>query len=329
MARVAAPWEVAEGVWMTVALGVVAGGVTYGLARAWGTAHPLGSFGPFPRLPPPRPGDPNLADDDTPGLLDVDSEADDEPEPPGIVYDSDEPCHVPPAPWELPVAIAGKVTAGEGAGCTPPADLEPLPKTELPFAEGGERPVWPVPADKKMRVSYEDVRGIWHGKWGRETGASRSSTDPTTGEKYKRVHIGVDLFADDGDPVVALEDGVVLATLPYYKKTGALYVLNDSGIIVNYGEIAMNSWRKHGITTGIETGQRIKAGQTIANVGVSSDGSHMLHVETFAPDTTVDQIRQGEMRWIKGEDPPQGVLDPTRYLVRARQAAIEDAVTKA
>lgn len=322
MARLVRPWETAEGLWATAAISIIAGGVTYGLVRAWDNAHRVGRLSPFPTLPPPGPGDPNLTDDDSPGLLDVDSEVDDEPEPPGIVYDPDEPCHVPPAPWELPVAF-GKVSASEAGTCTPPADLEPIQKTDLPFAEGGERPVWPVPSDKKMRVSYEDVRGLFHGRWGRHLGASRTSTNEETGETYKRVHVGVDLFAEPGDPVLALEDGVVLATLPYYKKTGALYVLNDSGIIVNYGEIAMNSWRKHGITSGIETGQRIKAGQTIANVGVSSDGSHMLHVETFAPDTTVDQIRQGEMRWIKGDPPPEGVLDPTRYLVRARQAAIE------
>jgi hypothetical protein len=311
-------------IWGTAALGALATGLGYGLVRAWGEVHPLQSLGPFPRLPPPRADDPNLAPDESPGLLDVDSEADDEPEPAGIVYDTDEPCHVPPAPWELPVAMPGKVSASEGAGCVPPADLEPLQKTELPFAEGGERPVWPVPKDKKMRVSYEDVRGLYHGKFGRDFGASRKSTDQKTGDIYHRVHVGLDLFANDGDPVVAMEDGTVLATLPYYKGLGALYVLNDSGIIVNYGEIAMNSWRKHGIKTGIETGQRITAGQTIANVGVSNDGSHMLHVETFAPETTVDQIRQGEMRWIKGDPAPEGVLDPTRYLVRARQAAIED-----
>lgn len=257
------------------------------------------------------------------GLLDVESEAVDEPEPEGLIYEDDEPCVVPPHPWQQPVAASPTLDAVEG--CVPPADLEPLAKTSLAFAAGSDRPGWPLDPqlDPRMRVSYEDVRGTWHGKWGRHVGATRKSTNKETGETYKRVHVGVDLFADDGDVVFATEPGVVLATLPYYKGLGALYVLHDSGLIVNYGEIKMNSWRDFGIKSGIETGQRIEKGQPIARVGTASDGSHMLHVETFEPDVSVDEIRQGDMRWIAGESAPEGVLDPTRYLVRARQATIE------
>jgi murein DD-endopeptidase MepM/ murein hydrolase activator NlpD len=257
------------------------------------------------------------------GLLDVDSEAPDEDEPAGIVYDADEPCETPPHPWEMPVSSTGVV--GAEHGCTPPADLEPLQKTEVPFAAGGDKPRWPIADadDQKLRVSYEDVRGLWHGRWGRDFGATRKSTNKETGETYKRVHVGVDLFADDGDTVVAMEPGRVIATLPYYKGLGALYVRHDSGIIVNYGEIRMNSWKDFGIKTGIETGQRVIAGQPLAKVGLSNDGSHMLHVETFSPETTVDEIRAGEMRWVAGDPPPANVLDPTRYLVMARQAELK------
>jgi len=280
---------------------------------------------PFMRKHRLRLDDPDLIPELGPGLLDVDAEVDDEPEPVGIVYDADEPCEVPPKPWELPVAGPYGPMVGE-AGCTPPADLEPLQRTVVPFAVGSDRPVWPLLElpPSKLRVSYEDVRGLWHGSYGRAFGASRKSTNKETGASYKRVHVGVDLFADDGDTVLAMEDGEVLATLPYYKGLGALYVKGDSGLIVNYGEIRMNSWKDFGIKTGIETGQRISAGQPLAKVGTASDGSHMLHVETFAPETTVEEIRQGEMRWIAGDEPPPNVLDPTRYLVLARQAKLED-----
>lgn len=273
----------------------------------------------------PRPTGPNLKPELGPGLLDVESEAPDGDEPPDIVYDDDGPCEIPPKPWELPVSVYGPMVGAEGS-CVPPSDLEPLQKTVVPFAAGGDRPSWPLQTtdDKKMRVSYQDVRGLWHGKWGREFGATRKSIDKSTGETYKRVHVGVDLFADDGDVVLAMEPGEVLATLPYYKGLGALYVLHDSGVIVNYGEIRMNSWKDFGITTGIETGQRVEAGQKLAKVGTANDGSHMLHMEAFSPDTTVDEIRQGELRWHAGDEPPPNVLDPTRLLVRARQATLED-----
>lgn len=274
----------------------------------------------------PRPNDPDLLPELGPGLLDVDAELDDEPEPPGIVYDDDGPCELPPKPWEVPVAGPHGPLVGAPGECTPPADLEPLQRTIVPFAQGASRPTWPLAttAPSKLRVSYEDVRGLWHGSYGRAFGASRKSTNKATGETYRRIHVGIDLFADDGDTVLAMEDGEILATLPYYKGLGALYVKGDSGLIVNYGEIRMNSWKDFGIKTGVETGQRVTAGQLLARVGTASDGSHMLHVETFDPETTVDEIRQGEMRWLAGDEPPIHVLDPTRYLVLARQATLED-----
>jgi hypothetical protein len=49
----------------------------------------------------------------------------------------------------------------------------------------------------------------------------------------------------------------------------------------------------------------------------------MLHLETYAADTTTDEIRQEKMRWIVGDPPPAKVLDPTRYLVRAQRVHYE------
>lgn len=291
------------------------------LGQAVATAIQPGPRPRYRRWPDADDDQSNLPPELGPGILDIESEESDEEPPPGIQYADDEPCEVPPNPWELPVSspYGGKV--GE-SGCVPPADLEPIQKTEVPFAEGGERPGWPLmsPTDANMKVSYEDVRGLFHGKWGREFGATRKSTNKETGETYKRVHVGVDLFADDGDIVVASEPGEVIAALPYYKGLGAVYVLNDSGIIVNYGELKMNSWKPFGI----KVGDRVEKGQRLARVGTASDGSHMLHLETFTPDTTVQEIRQGELRWIAGDPPPPNVLDPTRFLVRARQATLED-----
>jgi murein DD-endopeptidase MepM/ murein hydrolase activator NlpD len=265
-----------------------------------------------------------------PNLAGFDEEESDEPEPEGIVYDDEGPCRTQPTPWAVPVAVS---SAGPGPKvgeefCVPPSDLEPRSKTDVTFAEGGVRPKWPLATkdDHKLKVSYEDVRGKWHGKWGRHMGASRTSTDEH-GNKYKRVHVGVDLFADPGDVVLAPEDGTVIATLPFYRGTGALYLRTDSGIVVNLGEIEEGSWRKFGIGTGdLESkgGHRVAAGQPVAKVGRSNDGSHMLHVETYDNAATVDEIRHKKMRWLAGDDPPEKVLDPTRYLVRAQRVRYEE-----
>ena len=270
-----------------------------------GTGAPLGGFTPFEELP---------------DLLDYEGDQVDEEPPPGIEYDEyDAPC------VGLPVATGLEGAEDDGGFCIAPADLVPKAKTEATFARGGPRPNWPLKtkAKRKLQVSYEDVRSKWHGRWGRHFGASRANK-----EGEKRVHAGVDLFADPGDEVVAVEDGEILAILPFYKGTSALYLLTDSGLIVNYGELEPRSWSAYGIEGGVGTEQKVSAGDTLARVGLSRDGSHMLHIETYEPTVTVTEIRSGAMRWPKGDAPPEGILDPSEYLVRAQRVRYEQMATQ-
>ncbi len=275
---------------------------------------PPGGFTPYEELP---------------DLLDYEGDEVDEDPPPGIEYDEyDSPCvGFPPDPTEVPVAagLEGDEPDDGGGFCIAPSELVPKAKTEAAFAQGGPRPRWPLKtkAKRKLQVSYQDVRDKWHGRWGRHFGASRANK-----EGDKRIHVGVDLFADPGDEVVATEDGEILAILPFYKGTSAVYLLTDSGLIVNYGELEPSSWTKYGIRGGIGTQQRVSAGDTLARVGLSTDGSHMLHIETYEPTVSVDEIRQGIMRWPKGEPPPAGMLDPSEYLVRAQRVRYEQMATE-
>lgn len=249
--------------------------------------------------------------EDLPDLLDYESDEVDELPPPGIEYDeNDAPC------VGLPPEGVSEVLGEEPQFCTPPADLEPKPKTRVAFASGANRPNWPIDtnARRKLQVSYQDVRGKWHGRWGRHFGASRK-----TKSGAKRKHVGVDLFADPGDEVVAMEPGEIIAILPFYKGTSAVYLLTDSGIIVNYGELDSGSWRRYGLFVG----KRVKHGDPLGQVGLTDDGSHMLHLETYQPDVTVDQIRAGKMRWTTARHAPPGILDPSRYLVRAQRVHYE------
>ncbi len=279
-------------------------GVAYVVDRLREASPPSGGYTPY---------------DELPEVLDFEHDQVDEPPPPGIEYDQhDAPCVDEPEPGPDPAPVAYGLDAE--SFCTPPADLEPKQRTEVPFAVGGDRPIWPIDtnARRKLQVSYQDVRGKWHGRWGREFGASRRSKSGR-----KRRHVAVDLFADPGDVVVATEPGEVLAALPFYKGTGALYLLTDSGIIINYGELERNSWRKFGATAGT----RVQAGDELGRVGLAHGGSHMLHLEIYEPDVTIEDIRKGKMQWYKGEPPPEGMLDPTRYLVRAQRVHHEDQIT--
>ena len=223
-----------------------------------------------------------------------------EPPPPGLEYDDRDPCQLPGPGLEL---------ASEAGECVPPKDFAPA-GSSVPFALGGENSLWPIETDnkRKVRVSYKDVRGKFHGKWGRHFGTLRK------GKKGTRRHAGIDLFADVGDTVQAMEEGQVLAMLPFTAGTWAIYVLHDDHI-VNYGELQKGSWK----TFGVKTGQTVAKGQRLGTVG----STKMLHLETMKPETTIRQIRDGDLQWWRGSAAPEELLDPTQYLVRAERGWFE------
>lgn len=242
-----------------------------------------------------------------------------DPPPDGIEYaDDDAPCSTPPQPWEYPDSDVSSL-GNDAESCVLPSEFAPVRQTVAPFAGGATRPTWPVDtrSKRKLKVSYKDVRNKWHGRWGRHFGAKRKRKGGGG-----RVHVGVDLFADPGDVVLAAEGGTIMAVLPYYKGTGAIYVKHDSGLIVAYTEIEKGSWWDYGLRTAV--GVRVEAGQPIARVGLTNDGSHMLHLETYRGDVTVEDIRKKKMQWLEGDPPPDGILDPTEYLVRTLLAKRDD-----
>jgi len=223
--------------------------------------------------------------------------------PPDIEYDERDPCTLPE---DAQLGLAAPEQVGE---CIPPGDLEPIGRG-VTFARGGDDPLWPVETNnkKKVRVSYKDVRGKFHGKWGRHFKTLRK------GKTGTRHHAGIDLFANVGDVVQAMEDGQVIAMLPFTEGTWALYVLHDNAI-VNYGELRRGSWKPFGVSTG----DMISRGQRLGTVGSTA----MLHLETLKPDTTVQEIRDGELQWPIKTPPPEQLLDPTQYLVNAQRLWFE------
>lgn len=295
-------------------------------------------------------------------------------EPPSAAeYDNSPPCiAVPTTDGD---GISGYATrhlfAGweDGGYCTPPWDLEPEQRTSAPFAlvraetmEDVSRPLWPIETEResKVRVSYRDVRGKWHGAWGRHIGATRRGAESGRGAEggtkqgreakrgakqgrgakrgggrgrgaesgasrgddgSRRHHSGVDLYADEGDKVLAAEDGELIAMLPFHHGTWAMYVRNTDGQIANYGEVAKNSWMEFGFPMRVAEGEAVKAraGQVLGRVGLQSGGDTMMHFEMYAPVVTLANIRAGEMSWPFGESAPTGLLDPSRYLVVAQK----------
>jgi murein DD-endopeptidase MepM/ murein hydrolase activator NlpD len=184
----------------------------------------------------------------------------------------------------------------------------PRPRTleGVPFAGGPAVPAFPVSSSSKhsrrLDISYKDVDGKYHGRWGRIFGASRRD-----GARY---HVGIDVFADPGDVIVAPEDGLVVGVQNFLTSIDgsgpdAMLIRGDSGVTVLLGEIDENAF-------GVKVGDRVSRGQPVAKIQATAGGDHMLHFETYRNGVTHNE------QWWKGSPPPPDLLDPTDYLLRAK-----------
>lgn len=202
-----------------------------------------------------------------------------------------------PAGLVLLAAFGG---SGGGRGSSSYPDPPPVDRG-VPFAGGG-RPIWPVhPSSNNASlytVSYKDVSGRWHGRAARSFMANRDD----------RYHVGVDLFADAGDIVVAPESGKIVGRQTFYHGTGAMLLQLDSGPVVLLGETKMGGAEEFGV----DEGDRVVQGQPLTRVGLMTGGSHMLHLETYVEGTTKNTP------WYKNRPRPPSILDPTEWLLTAR-----------
>jgi len=130
------------------------------------------------------------------------------------------------------------------------------------------------------------------------------------------VHTGVDLYCRLGEPVLAVEDGVVVAVVdftgidaesPWWHDTAAVLVKGASGVVC-YGEVEIGKTAR--------VGDRLRRGDRVGQVArvlVHDKGlpMDMLHLELYAPDVV-------EPVWWRLTMPrPQGLLDPTEFLKKA------------
>src|SRR5207253_6359849 len=95
-----------------------------------------------------------------------------------------------------------------------------------------------------------------------------------------RFHVGIDVFGELHDIIVACEAGTVVKTYFFYPdvnpRVSCLIVQHDSGVVINYGEVDPKSLDKYGMKERV----RVQPGQPIAEVGRMVHDS-MLHFETY------------------------------------------------
>ena len=133
------------------------------------------------------------------------------------------------------------------------------------------------------------------------------------------IHTGVDLYCQDGESVVAVEDGEIVKTgqftgsiagSPWWENTNFIAVQGASGTVV-YGEITLN-WHSRKVKRGDPLGfvkRVLKPGKERPDIPHHS--SSMLHIELYKEFSY-------PATWGLDESKPIGLLDPTARLKLAR-----------
>lgn len=141
-------------------------------------------------------------------------------------------------------------------------------------------------------------------------------------QRRHHIHEGVDLYGNPGDIVVAMEDGIVRAVLPFtgealgsdwWNDTFCVMVEGASGVI-NYGELQPE--------LGIAPRVAVRAGQPLGELltVLKEDKGRpmtMLHVERYTAGT-----RTPLREWSLGAPQPEALRDPTVLLTQAAVAAV-------
>lgn len=129
------------------------------------------------------------------------------------------------------------------------------------------------------------------------------------------IHCGYDCYCDEGQIVVAVEDGKIISIenftgenanppSPWWNNTKAVLIEGASGVVV-YGEINPLS--------SIKVGEKVKAGKILGKVitVLKKDKGlpmAMLHIELYKSGTKETVI------WNLGEPQPDNLLNPLIYL---------------
>ncbi len=134
-------------------------------------------------------------------------------------------------------------------------------------------------------------------------------------------HEGVDLYAEMGDAVYAMEKGVIIdifpftgeiAQSPWWNNTWGILVRSEN-YTINYGEIIPSSHFKIG--DNVEEGDCLGTIETVLKKDKGRP-MNMLHLEVYSPGT-----HKAITSWDLGQDKPVNLLDPTALLLELKNKA--------
>lgn len=132
--------------------------------------------------------------------------------------------------------------------------------------------------------------------------------------RKNHIHEGVDLYAEEGDDVVAIEKGIIrkiipftgeIANTPWWNNTYSIFVEHD-GYMINYGELIP--------TNQLKEGDVVEAGEVIGHIRTvllkdKGRPMAMLHIEMYKPDAVAPVTE-----WTLNTNKPEYLLDPTELL---------------
>jgi len=188
--------------------------------------------------------------------------------------------------------------------------------TVVRFAQG-QGSVWPVAsvyahlgeAPHRLTVPYITetggaADGVSAPKGVNLARAFHASRDPDA----PRFHAAIDVFAEEGDIIRAVDDGVVQGTATGYVGLGAL-VIDHPTLTIVYAEFLPDKSMKSGVA--VKAGQRLGVA-TPSKSGPDAPKSTMLHFETWERGKPIGAFTA----WSKTDPAPPGLLDPTAFLLR-------------
>lgn len=136
-------------------------------------------------------------------------------------------------------------------------------------------------------------------------------------------HPGIDIYAGNGHPVQAIEDGIVVhiehftgeqanPPSPWWNDTWAIMIEGQSGVI-GYCEILVDPW--------LDIGEQVKAGDVVGHVipvlkKDKGNGTTMLHLEQYVTGS------REHVTWVLDAPKPESLLNPRELLEKIKNGSL-------
>lgn len=203
-----------------------------------------------------------------------------------------------------------------GAASTTPAPTTLVPTTAAPSPTPSATASPSATPKRSPSKSTATTTGRW--KYVFPVAASKISYHPT-----HSAYPATDIFADCGEPVVAVTDGQVLevSRVDKYSKSGPQGPYNGGLSVSVLGDDGVRYYGSHltVVQSGIEAGVRVRAGQRLGTVGRTGNANNVCHLHFgISPPCK----RTGDW-WIR-----RGVIWPASYLDAWRKKTNKTPVDK-